>query len=86
MPEIDNFCYEECPSPDELADGEVSVQTLYLSLDPALVYDTQCKKRAFIIAIYGQCRPRSACPFGQADQGHHCPFTESVDTVVCVDE
>ena len=36
--------------------------------------------------IYGQLRPRSACASAQADHGLHCPLTESVDTVVSVDE
>ena len=35
-------------------------------------------------AIYGQCRPRSACAFAQADQGLHCPLTKSMDTIVYV--
>ena len=37
-------------------------------------------------AICGQRRPRSACANAQADQGLRCPLTESVDTVVYVDE
>ena len=37
-------------------------------------------------AICNQCRPRSACIYIQAGQGLHCPLTESMDTVVYVDE
>ena len=37
-------------------------------------------------AVCGQCRPRSACANAQADKSLHCPLTESMDTVVYVDE
>ena len=36
--------------------------------------------------ICGQCRPRSACAIAQADLGLRCPLTESMDTIVYVDE
>ena len=36
--------------------------------------------------ICGQSWPRSACASAQADLGHRCPLTESVSTVVYVDE
>ena len=36
--------------------------------------------------ICGQSRLRSACDYAQADQGLRCPHTESMDTVVYVDE
>ena len=39
-----------------------------------------------LYAICGQRRPRSACAYAQADQGLHCPLTESMDTVVHDDE
>ena len=37
-------------------------------------------------AIHGQRRPLSACANAQANLGHRCPLTVSMDTVVCVDE
>ena len=36
--------------------------------------------------ISGQCRPRSACLFTQADMGTCCPLTESMATVIYVEE
>ena len=32
----------------------------------------------------GQRRPRSACASAQSDQGLHCPLTESLDTIECM--
>ena len=34
--------------------------------------------------ICGQPRPRSACASAQSDQGLHCPLTESLDTIDCI--
>ena len=34
--------------------------------------------------ICGQRKPRSACAFAQMDQGLHCPLTESLDTIACM--
>lgn len=38
-PRVENFGYEESDVTLVLEDGEVSIETLYLSLDPALVND-----------------------------------------------
>ena len=50
-------------------------------------YNAQRRKRA-LIQICGQRRPWSACAFAQAYQRlrYHGPFTESMDTVLYVDE
>ena len=37
VPTIDNFGYEITAAPEVLQEGEISIQTLYVSLDPALV-------------------------------------------------
>ena len=37
-------------------------------------------------AVCGQCRTKSACTFTQADMGFRCPLTESMDTVIYIDE
>ena len=37
-PTIENFGYEEVPVPEELEDEEITLQTLFLSLDPAMVH------------------------------------------------
>ena len=34
--------------------------------------------------ICGQRRPRSVCASAQSDQGLHCPFPESLDTMECI--
>ena len=34
--------------------------------------------------ICRQWRPRSACASAQSDQGLHCPLTESLDTIKCI--
>ena len=52
---------------------------------PKKIYDTQHRNKA-LYANCGQHRPWSACTFTQADQGIRCPLTESMDTVVYVDE
>ena len=36
-PTIENFVYEEVPVPEELEVGDIGLQTLFLSLDPAMV-------------------------------------------------
>ena len=36
-PAVENFGYEATAVPGELREGEISIETLYLSLDPALV-------------------------------------------------
>ena len=42
--------------------------------------------RKRVSGICGQRRPRSACAFAQSDQGLHCPLTESLDTMECMND
>ena len=50
----------------------------------AKLYDAKRMERTH--AICGQRRPWLACAFTQANQGLHCPLSESMDIVVYVDE
>ena len=59
-----------------------SMSNLHSFVFPVLHTAVPCENVSS--GICGQRRPWSACAFAQSDQGLHCPLTESLDTIECM--